>query len=226
MLEACLDTNWYAVLRSARAEGCSVGDIEVFEDCLTFGDISDLSASARMGQLGRWGISVADGFQKRQQRFYERVSQACVIRVWTGNLPHQVVALPLVCDLARPDALVTRVWGTVEEWLFDDRKLPKRFEAFARNALPIDSSSRERQATLWKRLVQENTDLRIVSGGQPCSAGIDIFDNVIRQELAQNGCSDCERRTYEIACVCSEVAGGLLAPEFFAWRIQHLSRQV
>lgn len=233
LLEVCLDTNWYAVLRVARAEDCPVEDIEVFEDCLTFGDIADLSAEARMDQLGRWGIPVADGFQEHQQRFYGCVPQACTVRVWTGRLPHQVIALSLVCALAQPCASVVCVRGAVEEWLLDNRRLPERFEAFARDASPIDGADRERQVMIWEQLVQEDAELRIAPGGQPCSAKVDVFDNIIRQELARGGYRDPERRAYEIACACMEAAGGLLAPEFFAWRIHdkkgpgsNLSRQV
>lgn len=219
MLEICLDANWYAALRSAQAERCPLGNIVAFEDCLTFGDISDLSACARMAQLGRWGISVNEGFHNHQQQFYEQVPQESSIRIWTGNLPHQILAMSLACALARTDATVMRIRNTAEQWLLDNRRPLDRLDEFIRDAQPVDRAA---QAAIWKRLVRENSDLRIVSGGIPQSVEIDVFDSVISRELAQGGWDGSAQRAYEIAGACANQAGGMLAPEFFSWRIRHL----
>ncbi len=112
------------------------------------------------------------------------------LRIWTGNMPHFECGLAHLCYSARnstsklytvkcPDNKPIDKYGNTH-WVNINSDYCRRYEELIKE-LSVDE--RDRYCKIWQRLIEENTNLRIIKNGNLLSVPDDYFDTMIQAEI-------------------------------------------
>ncbi len=133
----------------------------------------------------RFDEAVAD-----TKRVKEFLSAGEELRVWLGNMPHAECGLAHLCFAARnsnskiytvkcPDEKQFDKYGNTH-WANINRDQCPQYEALIKE---LSADERNEYSELWQRLIEENSNLRIVKDGKVISVPDDHFDAMIKVEM-------------------------------------------
>lgn len=237
MLEVCFDDSTKGLLRYAGLRNVAGVSLNLAEgdllaplaegECPRRAHLADLLTFDRYNEQEELAAEVEDFWRSCLADLDKVRTDKGPLRLWLDQTPHAQCGLRFVADLLQgrevevrlvllpsqvwraDDCIVEyRGWGEVE---------PAAIPGFLRRETVLERDELAELAAQWQRLRAENAPLRVVENGTVVSAGLDYYDDLIRQEYPEDRCP--------IAHLIGRVLGRQKVPMgdlFLYQRIRHL----